>query len=1048
MKKTRLRLWLVLTLTLLTTSVWGQHLIKGKVTDAQTGEPLIGASVVVKGETRQGVITDNTGQFSLNAKEGIPLTLSVAYIGYGTQDVEVTNTSAQVIIRLEESSHFPDEVVVIGYGTQRRGDVSTAISSVSGDQIAGLPTSTLTQALAGLSSGISLQQVSGEPGTAPAIRIRGAGSINSGNDPLYVIDGYPTTDSELFNSLNQNDIESVQILKDAASSAIYGSKAGNGVIIVTTKQGKLGKPRVQVSTQYGISQVERYVDVLNASEFLDLVIEARTNNGTIGNYPDLIKLRDSGNYPDTDWQKAIFRNASNFRANASVTGGTDIVKYNFSANYQDEDGILLNSYYKRINLKGGFEARLSDKVKIGASFAPSFTSRRTQQPSGGNTENVSGVIAEALTYAPILPVYQPNGDYTQVPQHYAGGDGRPDYGLNTKIYNPVSNLLENKNDTKGFRTLTSAYLQIDPLAGLNIRSTVNLTTNSSRHDYYQTAYLLGSDFTGNKSTPNLNSIDAYRIAGYGYNIYWSTTANYNFQLARNHHFNAVVGYDLEHNSGFSVRQDDRTDASNPVAYGNTSITNVNGATLWTGSSTNTEYSFDAIFGRLIYDYASRYNLSASIRRDRSSKFGPDKRAGWFYSVSGAWNAKQEQFLENADWLDALKVRASYGVTGNDQIGNNYAWLSSLATNHQVVFGTTTLSSYYPAGYSNTQLGWEKNRQVDLGLDLGLWNRITLTLDWYQRRSDVVMEAAIPDFNGIASSIYMNAGEVENKGVEISLGVKVLDGQDWKWHTQLNWSKNNNKILSLADNQTQLANAGAGTKWPNVIRNYVGRPMGDMYMLKVIGTFNTEADLNTYAKNGSQGIGDLILEDVNNDGVINTDDYQLVGNYQPDFTYGWNNTVQYKNVDLSLTVDGQVGGKVINAAARAYTLNRWDDNVLAESGLNRWRSADNPGNGLSHKAGTANLGTNIGPNTRYLYSASYLRIRSLSLGYTLPQKWSDAIGISSLRASVNVQNLWTFDDYSGYSVEANYEGNSATNNGVDFGSYPPSRVITFGLNLNF
>ncbi|MBQ1676609.1 MAG: TonB-dependent receptor [Bacteroidaceae bacterium] len=1034
-------------LLLTTVAAYAQKEIKGRVVDAITGDPLIGASVTVKNDT-QGAATDLDGKFSLSVQKNFPLTLHFDYVGYRDLDVEVYDNAESVEVRLEEISHFTDEVVVIGYGTQRRGDISTAISSVNGDQIVSLPTSTLTQALAGLSSGISLQQVSGAPGTAPAIRIRGAGSINSGNDPLYVIDGYPTTDSELFNSLNQNDIENIQILKDAASSAIYGSKAGNGVIIVTTKQGRLGKPRVQLSTQFGISQVERYVDVLNASEFLDMVIEARTNNGTIGNYPDLIKLRDSGNYPDTDWQKAIFRNASNFRVNASVSGGTEVVKYNFSANYQDEDGILLNSFYKRVNLKGGFEARLSNYVKIGASFSSSYTSRRSQQPSGGNTENVSGIIAEALTYAPILPVYQPNGDYTQVAQHYSGKDGQPDYGLNNKIYNPVSNLLENNDDTKGFRTLTSAYLQVEPLEGLSVRSTVNLTTNSSRHDYYQSAYLLGSNLIGNKSTPDLNSIDAYRIAGYGYNIYWSTTANYNFQIDGKHHFNVVAGYDLEHNSGFSVRQDDRTDSSNPVAYSNTNITNVNGATLWTGSSSNSEYSFDAIFSRLIYDYDGRYNLSASIRRDRSSKFGPDKRAGWFYSVSGAWNAKQERFLKDVEWLNALKVRASYGVTGNDQIGNNYAWISSLASNHQVVFGTTTLPSYYPAGYSNTQLGWEKNRQADLGLDFEVLKRVTLTFDWYQRRSDVVMKAAIPNFNGISGSINMNAGEVENKGAEISLGVKIIDSKDWKWHTQINWSKNNNKILSLADNQKQLSSEKAGTKWANVIRNYVGRPMGDMYMLKVIGTFNTEEDLNTYAKNGSQGIGDLIFEDVNDDGVINTDDYQLVGNYQPDFTYGWSNNVQYKNIDLSLTIDGQVGGNVINAAARAYTLNRWDDNVLAESGLNRWRSADNPGNGLSHVAGTNNLGTNIGPSTRYLYSASFLRIRSLSLGYTLPRKWSGFIGINSLRASVNVQNLWTFDNYSGYSVEANYKGNSATNNGVDFGSYPPSRVITFGLNLNF
>ena len=335
----------------------------------------------------------------------------------------------------------------------------------------------------------------------------------------------------------------------------------------------------------------------------------------------------------------------------------------------------------------------------------------------------------------------------------------------------------------------------------------------------------------------------------------------------------------------------------------------------------------------------------------------------------------------------------------------------------------------------------------MGIDLAFFNRINLTVDMYRRTSDIVMPANIPDFNGIAGSVYMNSGEVENKGIEVQLNAKVLQGT-FNWETTFNWSLNRNKILSLANNQKQLANGKAGTKWADVIRNYVGRPMGDMYMLKVIGTFNTEADLQKYAKKGAEALGDLIFEDVNGDKVIDTNDYQCVGNYQPDFTYGWTNKLGYKNFDLAVTIDGQVGGKVIYAAARAFTLNRYDDNVLAESGLNRWRSAEQPGNGFSHKAGTNNLGANISPSTRYLYNADFLRIRNIALGYTMPRKLCSKIGVESVRFSMNVQNLWTFDSYPGYSVEANYKGNSATNNGVDFGGYPISRVITFGVNLNF
>lgn len=1020
-------------------SVIGAHaqsVVTGSVKDG-SGEPIIGATIMEKG-TSNGGVTDLDGNFSI--KVGDHATLVVSYVGYEQQEVPVAGKSTVNIV-LTESDRTIDEVVVVGYGAIAKRSVSTAISTVKGDRIAGMPTSNVAQSLVGMSSGITLQQVNGEPGAAPAIRIRGAGSINSGNDPLYVIDGYPTTDSELFNSISPTDIDDIQILKDAASSAIYGSKAGNGVIIVTTKSGRTGKSRVSFSTQIGVNQVQRYVDVLGSKDYLDMIIEARTNNGTIGNFPGLLKLRESGDYANTNWQDEIFRNALNYRANANVTGGNENVTYHFSVNYQNEDGILLNSYYRKVNVKGGFDARLNKYVKIGVGFSPTYTKKRAQQPAGGGTEDVTGVIAEALSYPPILPVWQPNGDYTQIAQHYTR------YGLNNQLRNPVANLLENSNDSWSIRTLTNAYIEIKPLKSLTVRSSVDLSTNSTKLDYYQSACLLGANETGNKSTPNLSAIDAYRASGFGYNTYWSTTATYDRMFGEKHHLNAVLGYDFEYNSDFSVRQDDRTDADNPVAYKNTSITNVMGANLWTGSSRNTKYAFDALFGRVIYDYDSKYVVSGSLRRDRSSKFGPDNRSGLFYSGSLAWNITEEPWMKRLSWLTIAKVRTSYGVTGNDQIGTNYAWISTINTNHNVVFGNVSFPAYYPNGYSNRELGWEKNKQVDLGIDLAFFNRINLTVDMYRRTSDIVMPANIPDFNGIAGSVYMNSGEVENKGIEVQLNAKVLQGT-FNWETTFNWSLNRNKILSLANNQKQLANGKAGTKWADVIRNYVGRPMGDMYMLKVIGTFNTEADLQKYAKKGAEALGDLIFEDVNGDKVIDTNDYQCVGNYQPDFTYGWTNKLGYKNFDLAVTIDGQVGGKVIYAAARAFTLNRYDDNVLAESGLNRWRSAEQPGNGFSHKAGTNNLGANISPSTRYLYNADFLRIRNIALGYTMPRKLCSKIGVESVRFSMNVQNLWTFDSYPGYSVEANYKGNSATNNGVDFGGYPISRVITFGVNLNF
>ena len=705
--------------------------VTGIVKD-KDGIPIIGATIIEKG-TVNGTVSDLNGNFSLQLNsQG---TIIISYIGYITQEIKVDRSNELVIV-LEEDTETLDEVVVVGYGAIQKRSVSTAISTVKGGKISDMTTSNISQSLVGMSSGITLQQISGEPGAAPAIRVRGSGSINSGNDPLFVIDGYPTTDAELFNNINPADISDIQILKDAASSAIYGSKAGNGVIIVTTKQGQTGKAKVSFSTQVGWSEAQNYVDVLEANDYMDMIIEARTNNGTIQDFPQLVQMRESGNYVNTNWQDAIFRNALNYRGNTTITGGTETLKYNFSANYQNEDGILLNSYYRRTGIKGGFEANLSQKVKLGVNLNTTYSKKRIQQPTGGNTEDVTGVIAQALSMPPILPVYQPNGDYTQIAQHYAG------LGLNNQLRNPVANLMENRNDTWSIRTMSNAYLEVKPIKGLTLRSSINFTTNSAKKDYYQSAYLLGKKYTGNKSTPDLTSIDGYRMSGFGYNTYWSTTATYDVMFNEKHHLNAMIGYDFEYNSDFDVQQDDRTDSDNPIAYNNTSITNVNGAALWTGSSNYSNYVFDAMFARLVYDYNYKYIFSGSVRRDRSSKFGPDKRAGWFYSGSLAWNLTEEEFMKNISWLNIAKLRASYGVTGNDQIGNNYAWISSISSDQNVVFGNTAISTYYPSGYSNRQLGWEKNKQIDLGFDIGIFNALNVVVDFYKRTSDIVMPANI------------------------------------------------------------------------------------------------------------------------------------------------------------------------------------------------------------------------------------------------------------------------------------------------------------------
>ena len=501
--------------------------ITGSIVDSN-GQPIIGATVMVKG-TSTGTVSDIDGNFVLGEVREDAI-LQISYIGYATQEISVAGKT-HINVFLQEESKTLDELVVVGYGAITKRSLSTAISTVEGDKLINIPSNNLAQSIVGLSSGIKFQQTSGQPGESPAIRIRGVGSINSGNDPLYVIDGYPTSSSADFANINPQDVDNIQILKDAASSAIYGSRAGNGVIIVTTKRGKQGVPVINFSSQIGFSQPMTYVDVLDRDDYIDLIIEARTNNGTLKNYPALLELQNNkNNYPNTNWQNEIFRNAMNQRTSISILGGNDKSKYNFSATYLNDQGILLNSFNKRINVKGGFEAELNKYVSFGVSFSPTYNYTRSQNPSGGNTEDASGIIAQALTFPPIFEVYQSNGDYTQIAQHAAGKNGYPDYGLNVQNRNPVANLLETKNDNWSLRTLNNAYLEIKPLSDLVIKSSIDVVTQNLKKDYYQSAYLLGNSYSGNKSTPYYPIIDGYRSSLFSYDTYWSTTINYNFHI--------------------------------------------------------------------------------------------------------------------------------------------------------------------------------------------------------------------------------------------------------------------------------------------------------------------------------------------------------------------------------------------------------------------------------------------------------------------------------------------------------------------------------------
>lgn len=1011
--------------------------IHGTVKD-EKGLPIIGASILLKG-TNVATSTNVDGNFTMQLP-GTDGTLVVSFIGYIAQEVPV-NGGTSFDISLKPELKSLNEVVIIGYGSQSKQDVSTAIGTVKGEKLADLPVTNPSQALVGQVSGVYIQQGSGAPGDAPYIRIRGNGSITSGNNPLYVIDGYPTNDASLFNALSPQDIESMDILKDAASAAIYGSRAGNGVIMVTTKKGKAGKTRFSFDASTGVENVMHKYDLLNAQQFVDMAKSGLTHQ----NLPIPAFLNQPERWANTDWQDVIFRTAPFQNYQMSATGGTDKVQFAVSGGYIDQQGTLLNTYMKRYSFRGSFDAKLTEKLKVGLSIQPSYTQRRVQQTTGGNTSTgVDGILAEALTMPPILPVWRPNGDYFVIDQ-----DPEMKTIFNDELSNPLVKLNANEDYFNTFRQTGGTYLEYKPIKGLTVATHFNVGLVSDEENWYVEPFLArGNGNTGNISTPNLAQIKARRVNSTNLNWYWSNTATYDFTIKNDHKFTALLGYDASRQNDFGVTLLPRTDKDNPVAFVNSTIKNVQGAILTQGSSLSNEYVFDAVFSRLNYSYKSKYLLSGSIRRDRSSRFGPNNRAGIFPSVSAAWNMSQESFINKLSTISTLKVRASYGETGNDQLPGYYPWISTM-TSEAYNFGTTDAQvvAFRPGGFSNYDLGWEKNKQYDAGIDLGVFNdRISLTIDAYKRNSNIILSAALPSINGKAASVIQNVGNVENRGLEIALNTVNVQSAKFRWNTNFNISFNRNKIVSLASGQTQLANQG-------VVRNYVGRPMGDFYLYILDGTFNNADDLAKYPKLGSQGIGDLRYKDVSGpngvpDGKITADDQTLAGNYQPNFIYGFGNTLSYGNFDLNILLDGSQGGEVYRSQELPLSLSRWLENGSLES-AGRWKSESDPGNGRYHVAGTTNLSSDIAASTRYLYDGSFLRIRNITLGYSLPNKWVQRLKIQRLRVFATGQNIFTFTSVGGFeNPQGNGAGDNATNNGVETGTYPISRNISFGVNLTF
>jgi len=1036
-----------------------QKSISGKVTDS-SGAALPGVSVVVKGTTT-GVITDLDGKYAL-AKVPENATLLFSFVGMKTQEVTVSGKTIINITLVEEAIGL-DEVVAVGYGTSSKKILSTAASTFKSEKMESLPITNIGDAFSGRISGVLADNSSGAPGASPVIRIRGYGSINAGSEPLYVIDGVMANSTQ-FSSLNPSSIESVDLLKDAAAGAIYGSRAGNGVIIVTTKKGKKGEAKLSYNTTLGLQEVDKKVDVLNTDEWLSLVKEAYSNDKKA--LPDFYN-KDASSYSHTDWQDAIFRQSSYQNHQLSISGGSDKIKFYLASSILDNEGIIITTYKKNYSLNGNFEIDVNSKIKAGVTFNASHIKERVNASMSGFAHTnggygiAGGIIEQALFMPPIVPVYTKNGDYGQINQ----GEFAPFFAAG--IANPVCNLLETHDIYNRNNLVGRTFLNYEPIMGLSLNFSLGTTLSSYYREWYISPYLsgIGSPYA-NFSNPQYSKMSAGQANGMSTSLIGEAYVDYKRTLHNDHKIEILLGVSgqdnglHETNAQSSANDRGSANALNPIpAFDNYYRPNLWGAALILGGGSYDQNTFESVFARLNYSYKDKYIFMASMRRDGSSKFAPDERWGMFPAISGAWRLAEEPFMKKYSWLNDLKVRGSYGISGNDQF-QNYAWQGNVAYNNLYTYapisdgGAGTGKVVEPSTVENNKLKWETNEQIDFGFDLSvLNNRIGLVADYFIRNTkDMLLYRSLPLENGISSNIFDNVGNMTNKGIELALNTVNIKKGNFTWATDITFTSISNKVkkvfTSTGDIKMAAGSGATVAGFESGIRIVEGHPMFEIYSYKIIGNFETQNQIDTYPRANNAQIGDPMIEDYNKDGKINSDDLQPMGHALPDFTFGITNTFKYKNFDLSILIDGSQGASKLIAGLRQASLIRTQENTIHEFYDDRYRTGET-GHHLGY-ASTAVTGARHWNESYFIFDASYLRIKNVVLGYNLKDSFTKRLKIDNLRLILGVQNLFTFTSYPLYNPQANsYEGVAGSAQfGTDMGQYPLSRIYTLGLNITF
>ena len=995
--------------------------VTGQVTDA-TGAALIGATVSIKNGNMQA-ITDVKGSFNITAPENA--TLVISYVGYQTQEVAISGRT-QINIVLKEAAGNLNEVVVVGYTTQKKKDLTGAVSLVSSKDINGLPVGGVDQILQGKAAGVSVTENTGAPGDGINIRVRGVGTINN-NDPLYIVDGVPTTQG--INEISPNDIENINILKDASSAAIYGARASNGVVIVTTKRGTSGKAKLSASLYSGVQTAQHLIKMADNAQYVSAFNTAATNDGR-----STISENLASTLSDVNWLKEVLKPANVSNASLAISGGNENSQYIVAGNYFTQDGLIKNSSYNRFNLRTSVSSTLSKYFKLGTNVNLSYSKTRSVGSSGdGYSGAAASIVRYALFRTPGTPVRNAAGQFVDLPKQDASVNGN---FLGDGI-NPVALADASNDNSYGYSVLGDAYAEVDPIKGLKIKSDIGL--NLIQTDYKQFFETFGIDRFFNSP----NSLAQSHNNNLNYN--WTNTATYDLTLGKSV-LNFLAGSEIikQDQQGISASRQNFINQGPNFQYLDDGAlsTALNGG----GES---HFALFSLFGSAHYQYDNKYLASVSYRRDGSSQLDPSNRYQGFTSGSLGWRVDQEDFMKNIKPVSTLKLRASVGQLGNSQIGL-YPYTSTFGSGFYYPFGGTTNQGYSITTKGNPNIRWESSTQIDGGLDIGFFNNaLLLSADYYVKKtSNMLLFLPLPSSAGNGGNPAVNAGNVTNKGLELELSYRKTIDKDWSFGVSGNFATVNNEVTALA-NGTPIA-AGRVDNNYFATQTAVGHPIGEFYLLQQEGIFQNAQQVFTHAYQGP-GIrpGDVMYKDVNGDGVIDDKDRTYVGSPIPKFTYGLTANVAYQNFDLSVFFQGVSGNKLYNQVLTDIEGFYRPFNITERAATQSW-TGPGTSNTLPLLSWTDGNNNKM-PSTRFLESGSYMKLKNVQLGYKLGKNALSSLGVSSVRVYVSGQNLLTFTKYTGLDPEqynnAN-NGSTVTAVGIDWGTYPSARTITFGVNANF